>query len=179
MATGASGSTSHGLPYPLGTDRVKDGDDGIKALALAVDDYLYAGAGAPSTAPGLWLPATGVVLCTAASLTAVTGSSVTWARYMKIGRTVFFAGEAATTSTMATQVAISLPNGLAGTPARRYLMAGNMGIYAASGVSSLATFSATMVADLSRIVTTSNANAYLDAPVNASVRWQCMYETTT
>lgn len=30
-------NTTHGLPYPLGTDRVMDGDNAIKALAEAVD----------------------------------------------------------------------------------------------------------------------------------------------
>lgn len=31
------GSTTNGLPYPLGTDRLMDGDDAIKALAQALD----------------------------------------------------------------------------------------------------------------------------------------------
>jgi hypothetical protein len=30
-------NTPNGLPYPVGTDRVMDGDDAIKALALALD----------------------------------------------------------------------------------------------------------------------------------------------
>jgi len=30
-------NTSHGLPYPLGTDRVMDGDDAIRGLAEALD----------------------------------------------------------------------------------------------------------------------------------------------
>ena len=35
------GTTTHGLPYPLGSDRVADGDDSIKALAEAVDTGLW------------------------------------------------------------------------------------------------------------------------------------------
>lgn len=35
------GTTAHGLPYPLGTDLLADGDDAIKALAEAVDTGLY------------------------------------------------------------------------------------------------------------------------------------------
>jgi hypothetical protein len=34
--------TPRGYPYPLGTDRVMDGDDAIKALAQAVNDRLGA-----------------------------------------------------------------------------------------------------------------------------------------
>lgn len=36
-------NTPNGLPYPLGTDRVMDGDDAIKALAQKVDDNVKAG----------------------------------------------------------------------------------------------------------------------------------------
>lgn len=32
--------TTHGLPFPVGTDRVMDGDDAIQALAEAVDTAL-------------------------------------------------------------------------------------------------------------------------------------------
>lgn len=31
-------TTPNGLPYPVGTDRVMDGDDAIRALALGVDN---------------------------------------------------------------------------------------------------------------------------------------------
>lgn len=34
--------TPGGLPYPVGTDKVVDGDDAIKALAIAVDTRPYA-----------------------------------------------------------------------------------------------------------------------------------------
>lgn len=36
-------TTSKGLPYPLGTDRVMDGDDQIRKLAQAVENYVQAG----------------------------------------------------------------------------------------------------------------------------------------
>ena len=35
------GQTSHGIPYPVGTDRLMDGDDSIKAQADFVDDALF------------------------------------------------------------------------------------------------------------------------------------------
>lgn len=38
-------NTTNGLPYPLGTDRVADGDDAIKNLAEAVDAQLWGPAG--------------------------------------------------------------------------------------------------------------------------------------
>lgn len=37
-------NTAHGYPYPLGTDRVMDGDDAIHALADAVESKLRASA---------------------------------------------------------------------------------------------------------------------------------------
>lgn len=36
-------ATTKGYPYPVGTDRVMDGDDAIKNLAQKVDDNLKAG----------------------------------------------------------------------------------------------------------------------------------------
>lgn len=50
--------TAKGYPYPLGTDRVMDGDDAIKALAEAVDGKI--GVAAMGTFPGGSL-ASGVV----------------------------------------------------------------------------------------------------------------------
>lgn len=35
-----SGQSTHGLPYPTGTDLVRDGDNAIKALADAVDTFV-------------------------------------------------------------------------------------------------------------------------------------------
>jgi hypothetical protein len=35
-----SGTTPHGLPFPTGTDKVRDGDNAIEALARAVDTYV-------------------------------------------------------------------------------------------------------------------------------------------
>lgn len=60
--------TSGGLPYPVGTDKVVDGDDAIKALALAldprVDDTGWINTGlawssgvGPGSATGGWQPA--------------------------------------------------------------------------------------------------------------------------
>ncbi len=51
--------TTHGLPYPLGTDRVADGDDAIKALAQALDplqrkDVIPAAAGFTVGVSYLW-----------------------------------------------------------------------------------------------------------------------------
>ena len=35
-----AGTTTNGFPYPLGSDRVRDGDDTIKALAEAIETKL-------------------------------------------------------------------------------------------------------------------------------------------
>lgn len=44
------GATSHGFPYPLGTDPISDGDDQIKALAEYTDSRLMCWATATITA---------------------------------------------------------------------------------------------------------------------------------
>lgn len=43
--------TPHGYPYPVGTDRVMDGDDVIHALATAVDTQLGVTASGVATIP--------------------------------------------------------------------------------------------------------------------------------
>lgn len=44
-------NTPRGYPYPVGTDRVMDGDDSIKALATAVDTQLGVSASGQNTIP--------------------------------------------------------------------------------------------------------------------------------
>ena len=44
-------NTAKGYPYPLGTDRVMDGDDAIHNLASAVDSKIGVGAGGTATLP--------------------------------------------------------------------------------------------------------------------------------
>jgi hypothetical protein len=43
--------TGHGYPYPVGTDRVMDGDDAIHALATAVDTQAGVLASGKATVP--------------------------------------------------------------------------------------------------------------------------------
>lgn len=44
-------NTTHGYPYPLGTDRLTDGDDVIHSLATAVDTQLGVAASGLVTTP--------------------------------------------------------------------------------------------------------------------------------
>lgn len=44
-------NTPHGYPYPVGTDRVMDGDDAIHSLATAVDGQLGVMASGLATTP--------------------------------------------------------------------------------------------------------------------------------
>jgi hypothetical protein len=65
------GSTSHGFPYPVGSDPVAQGDDAIKALAESVDTYV-------STMPRAKITATADQSLTSAVTTAVTLGSVVY-----------------------------------------------------------------------------------------------------
>jgi len=57
-------ATPKGYPYPVGTDRVMDGDDAIKALATAVDTKLGAAAAGTVDFTGLTAGGTGSVTIT-------------------------------------------------------------------------------------------------------------------
>lgn len=69
-------TTPGGLPYPVGTDKVVDGDDAIKALALAVDPAFVA-----------WTTYTPTWLAGGSPVTIGTGGTV-GGRFKKVGRTV-------------------------------------------------------------------------------------------
>lgn len=60
-------NTGHGYPYPVGTDRVMDGDDSIKNLAEKVDQQLGVSACGVATVP---ITAGGVVATIAVSFPA-------------------------------------------------------------------------------------------------------------
>jgi hypothetical protein len=45
------GNTAHSYPYPLGTDRVMDGDDSIKNLANAIETKCAASASGTAVTP--------------------------------------------------------------------------------------------------------------------------------
>lgn len=169
--------TTHGFPYPVGTDRVMDGDNAIQALAQEIDDQLYGAAGGATDGPGMWLAATGTVLCTDASLTAVAGSSVVFAVYMKIGKTVFFMGEANTGGTAATNAAINLPNGLAGVPIRRYNHAGSLIAYGTTTPADQS-YGAVMNTAKDRIVLSSVTAGGRALPASHGLRWSVTYEIT-
>jgi hypothetical protein len=72
--------TTHGFPYPVGTDRVMDGDNAMQALAQYTDDY-FLGSSGILTDTG-WIPLT---ITTPANWAAVSGYDL---RYRVIGKRV-------------------------------------------------------------------------------------------
>lgn len=170
-----AGTTTHGLPYPTGTDLVRDGDDAIQALAAAVDGAIYAGTGIPNGV-GLWSNFAGCVVCTDLSLAAQAGSTVTNARWSKIGTTVNFQGTA-TSGSAAAICAITLPNALAGTPLNRMF---NIGTFVATGAAAPTQAGvAFMHANLDRIIVVTYANGFVSCPAGSGLRWAVTYETAT
>lgn len=94
-------TTPGGLPYPVGTDKVVDGDDAIKALALAVDPAF--------TGWTIYVPA----------LTGITpGNGVLVAYTKRVGRTVDVVGRfgLGSTSVITGQITIGLPAGVTWAP---------------------------------------------------------------
>lgn len=172
-------TTTHGAPFPVGTDRVMDGDNAIKALAEWVDGRLYA-ASAPSgaLAPGVWQNAT-VTVCTSTTLAAQPGTAIARARWMKIGNTVWFQGDAAVGSTAIVDVAISLPNAQAGVPQARILDPGTCVLVDGSGAPNTQTGQCLMGVGKDRIIPISPTGGYVDATATSSIRWSVVYEVLT
>jgi hypothetical protein len=168
--------TEHGAPFPVGTDRVMDGDNAIQALAEWADAHVYAGDGAPG-APGVWATFAGAVICTAASTAAVAGTVITRARYMKIGRTVWFQGEG-TMSGAITDVAVLLPNALTGVPAARVLLPGQVIVVDSAGAV-VDVAGCIMHTAKDRVMPITLNGSYVDSPATASLRWSVTYETAT
>lgn len=175
-----SQTTTWALPFPVGTDRVMDGDNAMQALAERVD-LLLGGTGAPGgggtpnpAAPGLWQVASGMTICTDASLAATAGSSISKAMWMKIGKTVWYYG-AGNSGTGTTSNAISLPNAVAGTPTYRNQCCGVAGI---AGASSPADQSGRgfMGAGLDRLIIVAWNQGYRPAPASHTFFWSVVYD---
>ena len=79
-------TTTHGFPFPVGTDRVMDGDNAIQALAQFCDDYLVGTTGL-ITDTG-WVP---LAITTPANWAVVSGYPL---QYRQVGKRVTIAGMA-------------------------------------------------------------------------------------
>lgn len=177
-----SQTTSWAIPYPVGTDRVMDGDNAIQALAERLDLLLggtggSGGGGAlPANAPGLWQNATGMALCSDTSLTPIAGSSITTAKWMKIGKTVWYQGDASTGATAGTGgTCITLPNAQAGTPAYRSLSMGTLTCFGPAPTADQS-FTALMHTNKDRIQYTAWTGGLRAIGANYSIKWMCCYE---
>lgn len=104
------------------------------------------------------------------------GTTVNWASYRKQGKTVTFKGEGSLAASTATTAAVMLPP--AGTPVRRYLMAGMLLLYGSAGLPADQCGAARMTADLSRIVAHSLTGGFRGAGAGCAIMWEITYEVT-
>lgn len=174
-----SATTTFAVPYPVGTDRVMDGDNAMQAMAERLDLLLGGAGGAssgsmPANAPGMWQTAAGMTICTDTSLAATAGSSISRAMWMKIGKTVWYYG-AGNSGTGTTSNAISLPNAVAGTPTYRQQ---NCGVCGIAGASSPADQSGRgfMGASLDRLIVVAWNQGYRAAPASHTFFWSVVYD---
>lgn len=108
------------------------------------------------------------------SNTAAAGSSISLARYMKIGNTVWLKGYGSTGTAALTTCSLILPNSVVGTPYWRDFNIGDMNI---SGTGAPSTqFGTILYTDLARVVSVTITNAYNGAAAGNSVRWNLVYE---
>ena len=166
-------TTTHGAPFPIGTDRVMDGDNAIQALAEWVDAALWTNPDPDALAPGVW-KAAGSVICTDGTLAAQPGTTVYSARFTRVGNTVWFQGEGAMVNAI-TNVAISLPNALAGVPHHRVLGPGTCLVVDTAGAP-VQTGACIMHVSKDRLMPITSTGAYVDAPATSGIRWSVAYE---
>ena len=173
-------TTNHALRYPILGDAPNVPLD-LQRLADDVerelnehDTTIAANAAAVGTM-GVWQPYSAII-CAATTQPAVAapGSSVSYSRWTKIGNTVFVIGEGNSGTGTISGVSVTLPTE-AGTPFRRFLIAGQFWIQGASAPTQSGV--AFMTAALDRVVMTTNTSSgYVDSAASHSIRWSLTYE---
>jgi len=157
-------TTANGLPHPVGTDKVVDGDDAIHALATFLDP--------PYGGWTNYVPVLGNITL---------GNGTLLARFHKLGRTVTTAGFVSfgsTTLNNASPMQVTLPTTATGLPA--------LGVAAAADTSAGLTIPCIAVPYTSTVVAfRSPAGAFVSsaAPfawaVGDVLSWSLTYESTT
>jgi hypothetical protein len=94
-------NTTNGLPYPVGTDRIMDGDNAMQALAEAVDAKTLASTGA------ITLAAAG--FSAAAGFTGMAGAVVKRGGFVGMSLTALVSTNALTAGDMGNVVCLNLP----------------------------------------------------------------------
>lgn len=107
---------------------------------------------------------------------AAPGSTVSLARYCRIGKTVFVRG-AGSTTTLITDACASLPQGAGLVPNGRHLLTGSLLVtLGTGGAPSDQTGLARMNADEKRVVVFSDTGGFRDMPAGSSLHWHIWYE---
>lgn len=158
-------TTTTGLVYPDDTGHTRLWEH-LQALAESVHDAL-GGDG--------WVDYPAEIR-TAGGASAAPGTSVVWARFRKVGRTVWVQGEGSTT-TLVNNASVMLPTA-AGTPARRVMQAGQLRCYG-TGPPSDQNGCALMSADLTHVILHADTGGYRGLPAGHTLRWNLVYEVTS
>lgn len=125
---------------------------------------------------GLWVAATGIVICTDASLTQIAGSSINFARYSKIGKRVRYQGMGSTGATAAPAgCAITLPNSQAGVPSYRNTGFGMVTVWGTAPPSDQSGVGF-MGAGLDRLIIVALSSAYRGVAASHTLKWDVEYE---
>lgn len=147
---------------------LQDGLDAEEAALLAYKDLLGYVA---------WTDVSGEVSIRANSAgAAAPGSSISVAKAMKIGKTVFFMGNGSAGTGNVVDCTVMLPPSM-GTPVDRLLACGNLYVTIADGTApSDQAGIARMTADKLRIVVHADTGGFRDAPASSVVSWSVMYQ---
>ena len=145
-------------------DVVNDNLDAIDATLKAIKDV--------NDAEGVWHDYAALINSGSGGMAA--GASVSVARWMKIGKTVWVQVEGTCTNAV-TNVSITLPNTEAGVPARRVFLAGNFGVFA-SAAPAQAGHARMSSAAKTHICGVVYSGAFVDAPAGSTVQMNVVYE---
>lgn len=164
-------TTPNGITYPDSSGHTRLWEH-LQELANDVDAQL-----ALLKAQGTWTDYTPILVDSTVPGTPK-ASAVTYARWCKIGKTVFVQGQLSNTSgATVPNACVSLPNAAAGTPVLRSLNCGTLVVMGSSTPADQLGI-AYMTADKAFLVVVAPTGGFRDAPSGAAIRWAAHYEVS-
>jgi hypothetical protein len=156
--------TPTGIIYPDSAGHTRLWDH-FQALADSVHAAIHGDA---------WTDFAGAEIREAGGTGPAVGTSLSWAKFRQVGKTVWYQGQGSTT-TLVSQAAVLLPNALTGPPSFRNLMCGQLRVFGTAPPSDQNGI-ALMDAALTRIIVHADTGGYRGLPAGHTLRWSVVYE---
>jgi hypothetical protein len=157
-------TTPTGIVYPDSAGHTRMWDH-LQALADSTHDAI-SGDG--------WVDYPGAEIRDAAGAGPAPGTSIAWAKFLKIGKTVWYQGQGSTT-TLVNNASVLLPNSVVGAPLFRNFMCGQLRVFGTAPPSDQ-NGCALMDAALTRIIVHADTGGYRGLPASHTLRWSVVYQ---